>query len=325
MESRYAMILAVLLMAQLSFPSYSEADFSNKSTMDYSAIPGGAEAVLKDGKCPFLTVPGKFGNYTLTSGCFNGGFFVSVQGEGEEGSQKQLFEELALLESSGILITKCDLSKLGAAFETGQRFCGNSGEWTYCVPGGCAPQPRIGPGLPVETGSQIQPEVQTTTATHPLPMPSDLGKSAADGDLPFGQQSIQNANPEQLLAQEGAEEQPQIKMEQILQLAGVFLAAVIASYLLLQQRPAPQADLEVERLLSNNTRAGIMEELFVADKIPTDLSLRLGKSKATVVEHLDALVVAGLVEKIVTQGRKFVYYRLTQKGRQALLRKRSAS
>ena len=321
MENRYAIILAVLLMAQLAFPSYSEADFSDKSTMDYSAVPGGAEAVLKNSKCPFLTAPGKFGNYTLASGCFNGGFFVSIQGEGEEGSQKQLFEELALLESSGALETRCDLSKLGAASETGQRFCGNKGEWTYCIPGGCAPQPRVGTGLPVETGSQTPPEVPTSTINPPLQMPSVSEKSAADANLPSGQTAIQNANPEQRLAQGGAEEQPQIKMEQILQLAGVFLAAVIASYLLLQQRPAPQADLEAERLLLNGTRAGIMEELSVADKIPTDLSMRLGKSKATVVEHLDALVSAGLVERLQTPGKKFVYYRLTQKGKQVLLRR----
>jgi DNA-binding MarR family transcriptional regulator len=83
----------------------------------------------------------------------------------------------------------------------------------------------------------------------------------------------------------------------------------------------PQDSHEIERLLSNGTRAGIMDELSIADKIPTDLSMRLGKSKATVVEHLDALVCAGLVERIQTQGRKFVYYRLTQKGKQALLRR----
>jgi len=314
MENRYAIILALLLMAQLAFPAYSEADFSDKSVMNYSAIPSGAKAILQDSKCPYLSVPGKFGNYNLTSGCFNGGFFVSVQGEGEEGSQKQLSEELLLLENRGILATKCDLSKRDAAFEAGRRFCGDEGAWTYCIPGGCAPQLGIGTSVPTETTSQNPPETQASTSNPPAQMPLSGGKAAADAT---GQPTVQNANPEQQLAQE----QPQIKLEQILQLAGVFLAVVIASYLIIQQRPAQQDGHEVERLLSNGTRAGIMEELSVADKIPTDLSIRLGKSKATVVEHLDALVMAGLVERIETQGRKFVYYRLTQKGKQALLRR----
>jgi DNA-binding transcriptional ArsR family regulator len=111
-----------------------------------------------------------------------------------------------------------------------------------------------------------------------------------------------------------------IGTEQMLQLLGAFIAVLIVSYLVLHSRPAAMPD-EGERLLANETRAGIMEELSSADKIPTDLSLRLGKSKASVVEHLSALMEAGLVERISQPGKKFVYYRLTQKGRQLLLRR----
>jgi|GEM_PF-965355 len=112
-----------------------------------------------------------------------------------------------------------------------------------------------------------------------------------------------------------------IGAEQVLQLVAAFLAVIIASYLILQQRNEPEITHEVERLLSNETRAGILEELSVADKIPTDLSNRLGKSKATIVEHLDTLVCAGIVERIETEGRKFVYYRLTQRGKQIRLKR----
>jgi len=109
--------------------------------------------------------------------------------------------------------------------------------------------------------------------------------------------------------------------ETVLQMLAAFLAVIIASYLILQSRHEPGIDAQAERLLENPTRAGIMEELSSADKIPTDLSTRLGKSKASVVEHLSTLLEAGLVERIATPGKKFVYYRLTQKGRQMLLRR----
>ena len=109
--------------------------------------------------------------------------------------------------------------------------------------------------------------------------------------------------------------------EQVLQMLGAFLAIIVASYLILQSRHEPLIDAATERLLENPTRAGIMEELSSADKIPTDLSAKLGKSKASVVEHLATLTDAGLVERIATPGKKFVFYKLTQKGRQLLLRK----
>jgi DNA-binding MarR family transcriptional regulator len=111
-----------------------------------------------------------------------------------------------------------------------------------------------------------------------------------------------------------------VTFEQLLPFLGAALAIVVLSYLTLQQRQV-HLEPQEERLLENETRAGIVKELSVADRIPTDLSVKLGKSKATVSEHLDELVTAGFVERVATPGKKFVFYRLTRKGRQAILRR----
>lgn len=100
----------------------------------------------------------------------------------------------------------------------------------------------------------------------------------------------------------------------------IFVGMIIAASLALYYLSRPSNGNSPMKLLENETRAGILQELSETEKIPTDISLRLGKSKATVIEHLDTLVQAELVERIETPGKKFVYYRLTQKGRQALLR-----
>jgi DNA-binding MarR family transcriptional regulator len=128
------------------------------------------------------------------------------------------------------------------------------------------------------------------------------------------QEKSSGASPTQASSQ-------QLGTEQVLQLLGAFLAVLVASYLILHGRQEPVLDAATEKLLDNPTRAGIMEELSSADKIPTDISAKLGKSKAAVVEHLAALSEAGLVERIATPGKKFVFYKLTQKGRQILLRR----
>ena len=45
------------------------------------------------------------------------------------------------------------------------------------------------------------------------------------------------------------------------------------------------------------------------------MSRKLGKSKATISEHLDKLVEAELVDKIERDGKKWVFYSLTRKGK----------
>ncbi len=81
---------------------------------------------------------------------------------------------------------------------------------------------------------------------------------------------------------------------------------------------------EVQQAFASETKVAILSDLRETERIPTDISARLGKSKATVSEHLEQLIAAGLVEKIETPGKKFVYYRISQKGRQALLRRNAA-
>ncbi len=102
---------------------------------------------------------------------------------------------------------------------------------------------------------------------------------------------------------------------------GIILLGVLAFYF----RPAPSAPPsappvpEPAPILLSDSRMALLNELRGVERIPTDISERLGKSKATVVEQLDGLVQSGLVERVETPGRKFVFYRLTRAGRQALM------
>src|SRR2546428_9339315 len=55
----------------------------------------------------------------------------------------------------------------------------------------------------------------------------------------------------------------------------------------------------------------------------TDLSGRLNLSKPTLLEHLEKLQAAGLVKRI-DEGRKWIYYALSDKGRKILHPERDA-
>jgi DNA-binding MarR family transcriptional regulator len=85
------------------------------------------------------------------------------------------------------------------------------------------------------------------------------------------------------------------------------------------------SQVQAEQFSLGPTQMAILDEISQSDKIPTDISLRIGKSKSTVVEHLDNLCKAGLVEKISTPEKKFVFYRLSQQGRLYLLKQRQAA
>jgi len=74
----------------------------------------------------------------------------------------------------------------------------------------------------------------------------------------------------------------------------------------------------MHRALSSETRIALLRELQQRDLTPTDLSTKVGKSKATVVEHLDKLMEAGFVEKKEEEGKKFVFYKLTGRGKDVL-------
>jgi len=69
--------------------------------------------------------------------------------------------------------------------------------------------------------------------------------------------------------------------------------------------------------LSSETRIKILKKLGKRRMTLSELSKELGMSKTAVKEHLDRLADAGLIEK-VDEGRKWVYYGLTEKGRAVL-------
>ncbi len=75
-----------------------------------------------------------------------------------------------------------------------------------------------------------------------------------------------------------------------------------------------EQDEEILKTLVSDTRREIVKTLSEADRTPSDLSRMLNKSKSTIVEHLEKLINAGLVEKIEKPGYKFVFYSLTRKG-----------
>jgi len=77
-------------------------------------------------------------------------------------------------------------------------------------------------------------------------------------------------------------------------------------------------DMDVYRALSSDTRMDILNTLMEGERTPTDISSKLNKSKATIVEHLDKLREADLVEKIEVNGRKWVFYKLTQRGKSVI-------
>jgi DNA-binding transcriptional ArsR family regulator len=243
------------------------------------------------------SMAGHFGNYTLFIQVFPLPAYVSVSGEGA--SRQALASEIGWLLQNRVLETSCNYT-LAYSLSYQDYYCGPAGSWQDCAQSAeCTAVP-----LPKAPADAQLPEMFGHQAADARAM-----KTASVSELGTGGE-----------AKNGAGAGSQVSLEQLLQLVGAFILVIVASYLILQQRqPAP--DAAEERLLANETRAGILEELSVADKIPTDLSNKLGKSKATIVEHLETLLSAGFVEKIAEPGKKFVFYRLTRKGKQALLRR----
>ncbi len=56
-----------------------------------------------------------------------------------------------------------------------------------------------------------------------------------------------------------------------------------------------------------------MKELSYTEKIEMNLSARLLQSKTTVIEHLQVLFSAGLVEQVKTPGKEFAFNHLISK------------
>ena len=76
-------------------------------------------------------------------------------------------------------------------------------------------------------------------------------------------------------------------------------------------------DRKVLFALASNTRIKMLKKLRKRRMTLTELSKELNISKTAVKEHLDKLVEAGLVER-TDEGRKWIYYGLTEKGKNVL-------
>src|SRR5271157_5614756 len=73
-------------------------------------------------------------------------------------------------------------------------------------------------------------------------------------------------------------------------------------------------DRDVLKVLAVDTRMDILKILGEGDRTPSDISKKLKKSDATIVEHLEVLKKAGLVKKVEQPGKKWVFYTLTDRG-----------
>ncbi len=76
-------------------------------------------------------------------------------------------------------------------------------------------------------------------------------------------------------------------------------------------------DQESFKALASDVRVGILKRLDLRRETVTDLSNLLDLSKPTLLEHLEKLQSAGLVRRI-DEGRKWIYYELSDKGRKIL-------
>src|SRR3989449_8852671 len=76
-------------------------------------------------------------------------------------------------------------------------------------------------------------------------------------------------------------------------------------------------DQESFKALASDVRVGILKRLDVRRETVTDLSNLMTLSKPTLLEHLEKLQSAGLGKR-VDEGRKWIYYELSDKGRKIL-------
>ena len=76
-------------------------------------------------------------------------------------------------------------------------------------------------------------------------------------------------------------------------------------------------DQESFKALASEVRVDILKKLDARRETVTDLSTLLSLSKPTLLEHLEKLQAAGLVKR-VEEGRKWIYYELSLKGKKLL-------
>lgn len=73
-------------------------------------------------------------------------------------------------------------------------------------------------------------------------------------------------------------------------------------------------DVEIFKALSSETRLNILRKLHNNRMNVTELSSSVGIKKSTLLSHLEKLQENGLVNRYKRDGRKWVYYELTDKG-----------
>jgi len=82
-------------------------------------------------------------------------------------------------------------------------------------------------------------------------------------------------------------------------------------------------DKKVIRAISSNTRVSILKALRQRQKTQSEIAVELNFSVPTVLEHIEQLEDAHLVERVPTdKERKWVYYQLTKTGRNVIESKR---
>jgi len=81
-----------------------------------------------------------------------------------------------------------------------------------------------------------------------------------------------------------------------------------------KDEPVTIVDRDVLKVLSTETRMDILKMLSKGNQTPSFIGKKLGKRSSTIVEHLDILKKAGLVKKLESPGKKWVFYSLTEKG-----------
>jgi len=78
--------------------------------------------------------------------------------------------------------------------------------------------------------------------------------------------------------------------------------------------PVTIVDRDVLKVLSTDTRMDILKVLAEGKRNPSFVAKKLGKSDATIVEHLKIMEKVGLVKKTTAPGKKWVFYSLTERG-----------
>ncbi len=73
-------------------------------------------------------------------------------------------------------------------------------------------------------------------------------------------------------------------------------------------------DREMLKVVTSGTKLNILRHLRVRQMTAAELTHDVGKYKNGINKHLTTLLNAGLVERIESDERKWVYYKLTKKG-----------